>query len=222
MCAQFTQRVPRLEDFLAAFKIIRPLLEPGELTIEREKILPYTKALTFVHVKEKTNVVQMNFSLIPAWSKERKLKFATHNARLESIDEKPSFREAFKKRHCIIPLSGFIEPIYEGKLAGNMVEFFPKKDSYLLAAGIWEEWVDKSSKNPGEIIQSFSIITSDPIDFVKQTGHDRSPVFLSEKDADTWLSLSEKNPAQLKLFLQKQSYEPDLDTKIDRALKSKK
>lgn len=126
----------------------------------------------------------MKFSLLPRWSKEPKVKFATHNARLESIVEKPTWRDSFKKRHCIVPMTSFIEPIYEGSEAGHMVAFHKPDMNWLLAAGIWDEWTNKDS---GEVIESFSIITTTPLPFVETTGHDRSPLFLNTASAEEWL-----------------------------------
>lgn len=56
----------------------------------------------------------MRYSLVPNWSKEAKVKFATHNARLESIDEKPTWKTVFSEQHCLVPLTDFIEPILPG------------------------------------------------------------------------------------------------------------
>ena len=143
------------------------------------------------------------------------MKFATHNARLETIEEKPTFKDAFRKRHCVVPMSGFSEPIYTGNLAGNMVAFEPTQEA-LFAAGIWEEWVNKGT---GEIIQSFSVITSEPLKFVSQTGHDRSPLFLTESDGVEWLRNEQASDEQLKLFLTEHRHSPELTASVHRPLK---
>lgn len=147
-------------------------------------VTPHRIAPVIVLRDDALTAVPMKFSLLPRWSKEPKVKFATHNARIESIAEKPTWRDSFKKRHCVIPMTSFIEPIYEGPEAGHMVSFHKPDSDWLMAAGIWDEWTDKES---GEVIESFSIITSTPLPFVEKTGHDRSPVFLGAKAAKQWL-----------------------------------
>ena len=57
-------------------------------------------------------------------------------------------------------------------------------EGLIFAAGIWDEWVNRST---GEVIQSFAIITHEPPPFIADTGHDRCPVFLGESDGAKWL-----------------------------------
>ncbi len=165
-------------------------------------------------------VQTMNFSLIPSWSRERRIKFATHNARLMSEDgltpifKKPTWKIPFLENHCIVPISQFVEPIYTGEYAGNMIRFFG--DRFQFAAGITDTWVDKET---GEVINSFSILTDDPVDFVAKAGHDRTPVFINTKAAKDWLSLKEK-PEALIHFLKSNRQEPnEWKIEIDRPMK---
>lgn len=181
-----------------------------------QRVLPHTKAPVLFLEKSKKNLELMRFSLIPHWSKEEKVKFATHNARLETVDEKPSFRIPFVKKHCIVPMTGFIEAIYLNELAGNMVEFKAKEQGILYAAGIWDEWLNKNS---GEILRSFTILTSDPTTYVDKVGHDRSPVFLAAATAMKWLELENTPAPKLKEFLLTSRIEPELEASIDRPLK---
>jgi putative SOS response-associated peptidase YedK len=174
------------------------------------KILPYILAPIVVGNK----LDLFNFSLIPSWSKEARLKFATHNARLETIDEKATWKTPFLKKHAFVPMSSFIEPIYEGELAGNMIAF--QTGSLLFAAAIYDNWTNKDT---GEVIDSFSIITSQPCDFVKKSGHDRQPVFLNLENAKKWNCL--EGPSEtLKTFLQTKALTPNFQTFIDRPLKA--
>ncbi len=179
-------------------------------------VLPRNLALVVRNENNERRLEQMQFSLLPRWSKESKVKFATHNARLETVDEKPTFKDAFVKRHCVVPMNGFVEPIYTGDFAGNMVEFSPPTQGILFAAAIWEEWASKAS---GEIIQSFSVITHDPLPFVLSTGHDRSPVFLKLEDLSLWLSSEGERATELKSLLMKKRYKPALEASINRPMR---
>jgi len=169
----------------------------------------------------------MQFSLVPSWSKERRVKFATHNARLWSFDEKtrrevpvfekPTWRGPFAHRHCLVPLSEFIEPIYSGEYAGNMVRFLPKDGKLLTAAAIWDEWTDRQT---GEVIDSFSILTDDPHPFVAEIGHDRTPVFLAEDAYGKWLKPESATPKESLDLLRAHVDRPELTVEIDRPLKA--
>lgn len=161
-------------------------------------IVPGTKAPVIVDHDGVIDVTPMRFSLIPSWSKEPKVKFATHNARLESIDEKPTWRGVFGKKHCLVPLTDFIEPIYDGEFAGYMVAFHAQTGDVLYAAGVWDDWVNRET---GEVIQSFAIITHDPPEFIQQIGHDRCPVFLDEEAGQEWLQSVGTPSPRLKEFL---------------------
>lgn len=213
MCAQFMVAVSTSEisKYLAA-----PWL--GGTDKSFSLIAPYQMA-PILHLQDEKRILEpMSFSLVPRWSKEPKVKFATHNARLESVNEKPSFKEAFQKRPCLVPLTGFIEPIYEGELAGNMVEFFAESSPLLMAAGIFEEWQNPQTK---ELLTSFSILTQEPLPFVGKMGHDRSPLFLELSLANTWMNPNSfKNSTEKKEWLLENSYEPNLATRTHRPLKA--
>jgi len=224
MCAQFiVQTEPK--EVESGFDVEVFLNETSPLIGAR--ILPFGKGMVVRKSKAKRQLDPMQFSLLPAWSSEKRVKFPTHNARLESWDEKnkkvvwiyekPTWRDPFKSRHCLIPMTDFIEPIYIKEFAGNMVRFFPKSGEILAAAGIWEQWI---SKKDGEVIESFSILTDDPIPFVKKTGHDRSPVFLKPSAFDEWLGDEEKDSKTLVQFLRDNRADLDLGVEVDRPMKA--
>jgi len=184
------------------------------------RILPYGRAPVVIRENGKRVLQMMQFSLLPAWSKEKRVKFATHNARLDGIADKPTWKRPFQERRCLVPITDFIEPIYSGDLAGNMVDFHRPDQDILTAAGLWDEWIDSKS---GEIIRSFTIITHDPVDFVAKIGHDRSPLFIEDSDAaelDYWLDEQKRPATELKEFLLRRRIEPELRVEKDRPLKA--
>lgn len=194
---------------------------PAEYRIDIEEyydvlIVPQRNAPILRRGSDGVAVSAMRFALLPSWSKESKVKFATHNARLETIEEKPTWRTVFVKRHCLVPMTDFIEPIYDGEYAGNMVSFSEKAGALIFAAGVWDEWVNKET---GEVIQSFSIITHEPPPFVAGIGHDRCPVFLGQEAAQEWLSNEGAPGGELKDFLLGSRHIPDLQVEIHRPLK---
>jgi len=126
-------------------------------------------------------LVKLRWGLIPAWAKEASVGYKMINARAETAAEKPSFREAMKRRRCLIPADGF----YEWKKAGGkkLPYCFTMADDAIFAfAGLWERW-----RNPaGEPIESCTILTTEPNELAREI-HDRMPVILAPEDYDLWL-----------------------------------
>lgn len=209
MCAQYTLKV-ELTQLKALFQI------ESKLVVIDERFLPYKTAPVLVESQSKTLLSAMNFSLIPSWSTEPKVKFATHNARIETVEEKPTWKIPFERQHCIVPMTVFYESAYEGPLAGHIVAFEKQDQSLLLAAGIYDRWVDPARPNHPK--HSFSILTTTPTSFIVDHGHDRSPIFLSEVDSKKWLKM--KGPGrEQKDFITSQLIRPELIVKKDRAMK---
>jgi putative SOS response-associated peptidase YedK len=182
------------------------------------RVLPYTPSLVLLKNQDqyKLTMKEMSFSLVPSWSKTKKVSFATHNARVETITEKDTWKVPFKSRRCIVPLNSFIEPIYENEFAGNMVKFSQASGDVLFAGGLWDQWVDKQS---GEIFESFTIITRPPLKYIEEAGHDRSPIFLEQDYFNDWLNPAMKEKELLDL-LHAQKDNKEWVAAIDRPLKN--
>jgi putative SOS response-associated peptidase YedK len=113
--------------------------------------------------------------LVPFWSKDGKAPFSTINARTETVATSPAFREALKRRRCLVPADLFFE--WQKVDAQTKQPFaIALKDGALFAfAGLWETWKDKAT---GETKETYTIITTDPNEVM--TGlHDRMPTILS-------------------------------------------
>ncbi len=139
----------------------------------------------------------VRWGLIPSWVKEVKPGKPLINARSETILEKPSFRNAMKRRRCLIPADGFYE--WEGDIPGQKRPFFiHREDDGLFAfAGIWEHWQGAD----GSELESAAIITAGPNAEISRI-HDRSPVVIHPQDFGKWLdheNTSEKQAAELLL-----------------------
>jgi putative SOS response-associated peptidase YedK len=124
-------------------------------------------------------VVMARWGLIPFWMKE-KPKVPHINARGETVDRLPLFREAFAKRRCLIPATGFYE--WQQRKDGKQPYRFRRKDLEPFAfAGIWE-----FARLGGEEILSAAMIVGEPNPLVGGV-HDRMPVMLMFGDYDRWL-----------------------------------
>lgn len=210
MCAQFGLHTN--SDRLRELGIsVAPSLEGID-----EKFLPYTKVPVIVKTSEGLKLTPMNFSLVPSWSKEPKVKFATHNARIETITEKPAWKEPFLNKHCVIPMTHFFESVYTGPHAGHVISFGGENGADLLfTAGIFDVWKKPQSN---ETLYSCSIITTEPSAFILENGHDRTPIFLKFEDAKEWLNLRASEKEMVDFLLSKNVY-PELSVTRDRPLK---
>jgi putative SOS response-associated peptidase YedK len=122
------------------------------------------------------------WGLIPAWAKDMKIGYKLINARGDTVAEKPSFRTAFKKRRCIVPLSGFIEWKRDGE-SKRPFKIHLKDEPILSMAGLWEEWHNPENE---EVVHSFCVITTEANSFMEKI-HDRMPVILSPESEEKWL-----------------------------------
>ena len=120
------------------------------------------------------------WGLVPAWSKTPEVKYATFNARLETVAEKPAFRQAFRHRRCLIPADGYYEwRLVNGKKTPHYVQL---EDRALIGfAGLWEQW-----EGEGGALLSCSIIVM-PAHEDMQALHPRMPVIVSPAHYDLWL-----------------------------------
>jgi hypothetical protein len=100
---------------------------------------------------------------IPNWAKDPKIAYKTISARAETLDTAPSYRQAFKKRRCLIPMDGF----YERKVPGDKIPYSisMKDDSPFVFGGLWEGWKDPAN---GEWLHTCTIITGEPKEFVRE------------------------------------------------------
>ena len=134
----------------------------------------------------KRELVPMRWGLVPWWwSKSLKeLQMATFNARAETVESKPVFRDAFKRSRCLIPMSGYYE--WQNTPSRKQPWYFTARDGspILTAAGLWDEWKNRET---GERPKSCTMIVAEPSDFAAEI-HDRMPVFLTEQQFGPWLS----------------------------------
>lgn len=148
----------------------------------RYNIAPSQNAPVILNENEKS-IQLLRWGLIPSWAKDPKIAYQLYNARAETIAEKPSFRNAFKKRRCLIPADGFYEWRMEsdGKTKTPMRVRLKSKEPFTFA-GLWETWKDPQEKES----RTFTIITTEPNE-VLQPIHNRMPVIMKPEDEEAWL-----------------------------------
>jgi putative SOS response-associated peptidase YedK len=181
MCGRY-RRTTKEEEFARQYNI--PIPPQRDLPISWN-IAPSQDvwAIRFNQKKAQRSLDALRWGLIPYWAKDPKIGYRTINARMESVDTAPSFREAFKKRRCLIPADGFYEwkKVPVGKIPYSIGM---KNDSAFVFAGLWEGWKDPSTD---EWLRTCTIITGEPNELVAEV-HARMPVILPEEDHAKWLS----------------------------------
>ncbi len=136
--------------------------------------------------------VPLRWGFVPAWAKDAKC--APINARAETAADKPTFRDSFRKRRCLIPADGFYEWVRQGK-AKQPFAFRLNDDKPFAFAGLWERW-----EGPSGPVETCCILSTTANDLVRPA-HDRMPVMLERAYFEQWLDPAEQNAEALTWML---------------------
>lgn len=135
------------------------------------------------HDSLQREVVLLRWGLVPSWAKELKFGVRCINARAETIASTPSFRAAYRKRRCLVPLNAFFE--WSGEPGHKIKWRIGLKEEPLFAlAGLWEWWKDPATERG---IETYTIVTTRANDLIAPI-HDRMPAVIAERDYDRWLN----------------------------------
>jgi putative SOS response-associated peptidase YedK len=136
-------------------------------------------------------LVLLRWGLIPSWSKDPAIANRLINARAETANQKPSFRNAFRRHRCLIPASGFYEWLRWER--GKQPYFVRMRDGHPFAfAGLWDRW-----ESPDEgVVETCAILTTAANDVLAPI-HDRMPVILPPMEYARWLDPSLKDTDSL-------------------------
>jgi putative SOS response-associated peptidase YedK len=127
----------------------------------------------------------MRWGFLPSWVKDPKTFSLVINARAETVLEKPAFRNAIRRRRCLVPADGY----YEWKPIGSRKQPYfihPQNGAPIGFAGVWETWVGPH----GEELDTLAIVTTAASGSMTEL-HDRVPVTIAPKDYACWLDSSE-------------------------------
>ncbi|MDS9471766.1 SOS response-associated peptidase [Sporosarcina pasteurii] len=196
MCGRFSMTSP-IEQIQLAFE----LSNMSELNITpRYNVAPSQQVFSIVSDGENKRGGFLKWGLVPSWAKDSRIGYKMINARSETVDTKPSFKNLLKRRRCLIVADGF----YEWKNDGGQKQPFRikmKDDRVFTFAGLWDRW-----QKDGETIHSCTIITTEANDVVSGI-HDRMPVILPEEKQDIWLNSTVQDSSYLKKLLK--PYQPE-------------
>lgn len=156
-----------------------------------------TDKLPIVRVNAERSVREIlnaRWGFLPKGSRDPSAGPLLINARSETAHEKAAFRNAFQHRRCLVPAQGFYEwrrvgsrkqPYHIGRADGRLIGF----------AGLWDPWVTPD----GEVVETFTILTTEPNDLVRPL-HDRMPVVVPEEAYDAWLTMEPGDTALRQLL----------------------
>lgn len=160
----------------------------------RYNIAPTQGVPVIIERDNNREALLMRWGLIPHWAKDASFSHKMINARAETIETKPAFKDSFRKRRCLIPADSFYEWKEEkGSKRPFRITLVDKK--IFAFAGIWDSWISPQ----GEEVLSCSIITTQANSFMKQLHH-RMPVILANSEQQSkWLTVNSND--QLKSLL---------------------
>ena len=195
MCGRFV-RHSSLELIEKTFNVDRPAFE----VTQSYNIAP-TQAVLAVVRNGHAGLVQLHWGLVPFFAKDASGAARMINARSETLATKPSFRNAFRKRRCLIVADGFYE--WTGPKGQKQAWYISlPSDGPFGFAGLWEVWRADDRKTE---IRSCTIITADASPGLRDI-HNRMPVILRAGAYDAWLDPANQNAERLRQILQNDSH----------------
>ena len=186
MCGRFSLASDsRSLEIRFSFRGVEPPVEP------RYNIAPTQPVLTITREGSENQARYMRWGLIPSWAKDASIGSRMINARAETLSEKPSFRNAFRKRRCLLVADGFYE---WRKVVGRKqpMRIVLQTGEPFAFAGLWESWQDPE----GTVVRSCAIITTGPNPLMEPI-HNRMPVILPRDDETQWLDPEVDDTASL-------------------------
>jgi len=180
-----------------ALKGFFPIDKAACEAISNYNVAPSQEILAIAKYEGENWLVKFHWGLVPFWAKDISIGNKMINARSESIAEKPSFRNAFKKRRCLILADGFYE--WKGEKGRKQPMFITSPDHKPFAfAGLWETWNKKADQD--SIYKSCTIITTQSSQSIRDIHH-RMPVILKQQVYESWLDPGNQDVGELDIML---------------------
>lgn len=181
MCERFA--LLRKFDEIAAWYDARPF--GGVEWQENYNISPKQLIPVLVEEPDGRELRLMQWGLIPFWAKADKIGASMINARADSLQEKPGFRDSFKDKRCIIPASGFYA--WQKLIRSKEPWYFTPKDDLFSFAGLWSRWISPDSIE----VESCAIVITNANELVKPVS-DSMPVVLERDHWSAWIAKATK------------------------------
>ena len=166
-------------------------------------VAPTSRVLGIVNSTGGPSVVSFSWGLVPRWAPDASRAASLINARIETVAEKPSFRDLVAQYRCVIPMDGYFEwkeqlrhdamkPIKQPFYFSARSQSRYSHQGVLAVAGLWTAWKDPNQSN-GQVVHTAVALTTDANDMVSQVHH-RMPVLLDRSGVANWLDDKNINP----------------------------
>ena len=177
MCGRFAFYSPS-EAVAALFGV------PESMAVEPRYNIAPTQFIAAIRRNDENvpELAMLRWGLVPFWAKDPSIGNRMINARAETVAEKPSFRNAYRKRRCLVLADGFYEWHREGDVKIPYFISLANEQAFAFA-GLWEHWKNRDSD---ETLQTTTIVTTTANDFLGQIHH-RMPIVLEPDAATRWL-----------------------------------
>ena len=186
--------------------MLTDIAEEFSTSAEPDRTLPVDwniKPTQDIYIVKNQEITTASWGLIAPWSKNSNDALRSQsqaiNARSESVHEKPTFRNAFRQRRCLVPATGYYEWATElGRYKTKQPVFISRDDEKLLAfAGIFDRWISPE----GEIRDSVAIITRDAVGDLAKV-HNRMPLFLPRERWGAWMDSNVTDVEEIRTLMQ--------------------
>ena len=179
MCGRFVQKLEP-EKLVAEYEVN----VPADVHLRPRYNLAPTQPAALIVADERggSRLEFASWGLVPGWAKDTSLAAKMINARVETLWEKPSYRDPLRYRRCLVPANGFYEWRQEADANTKTPFYFSGESDWLSFAGLWDVWNDKSG---GELF-TFTIITR-PANRSMHAFHHRMPLILRGDEERRWL-----------------------------------
>lgn len=199
MCGRFTQQRPTSE--LAEIFGAQDLADDDG---GHFNVAPTDEAAVVVERDERRAIARYRWGLIPHWVEDpRRMAAKTINARAETVGSTPAFRDAFRRRRCLVPVDSFYEWRREGGVR-QPYRIVRSDGRPLVLAGLWS---GHREPDTGEWRRTFTIVTTRANERMADL-HDRMPVVLAPDAWATWLDVAGTDPGELHALLVPAEDEP--------------
>jgi putative SOS response-associated peptidase YedK len=191
MCGRFTRSKDYFSEHANQAKFLDQLgLAFAQPIRPNYNVAPTQDVAAVRSVADQRELVSLRWGLVPSWATDLGIGSKMINARAETIAEKPSYRNALKKRRCLIVADGFYEWKREGKAKQpHLIRF--KGGRPFCFAGLWERW--SKGEQP---VETCTIITTGPNKLMEAI-HDRMPVIVAPEDYGLWLDGAVQEPERV-------------------------
>jgi putative SOS response-associated peptidase YedK len=184
------------DTLVAGFSLLR--IDPFP---KRWNVAPTTDVPVVHDTREGERVcTNMRWGLVPHWAKDASGGAKLNNARIEGIAEKPSFRQAFRRRRCLLPASGYYEWQTLESPGGKPVKqpwyISPCEQPFFAMAGLFEAWRATDATQHSDWLLTCCVITTTASPKLAPI-HDRMPVIIAREHWAAWLSRADQDPGKL-------------------------